>query len=162
MVEWKKIKLKEISKDGRSIWDGEVPQDKEEVLVTNGDIVDTDVWIDDNDYSGLEYYSDWNQANWDQLPLSPKSDTSSDASGWIKFQTRPTTQEEKDSGLDYPSIYVCDLPDVGDDILISDGYVVKKDLWADFEDGTVGLYYANVDYQELWWMPMPKAPKKEG
>lgn len=79
---------------------------------------------------------------------------------WIKLTTRPTTDEEKNEGIIADIIYTGATPDVNEFVLVSNGDWVDFDYWADFEDGTVGFEKYYAEEYDLWWMSLPKAPKR--
>ena len=75
---------------------------------------------------------------------------------WIRFITRPLTEEEKEEHPEWDYIIDCKLPDDGQDILVSNGRWVTVDTF--FSDD--GCYLdSNDDLEGLWWMPLPEPPK---
>lgn len=77
---------------------------------------------------------------------------------WIRFTTRPLTEEEKEEHPEWDCILDCKLPDDGQDILVSSGRWVTVDTF--FSDD--GCYLdSNGDLEGLWWMPLPEPPKEE-
>ena len=77
---------------------------------------------------------------------------------WIKFTTRPLDEEEKKENPEWCYILDCELPDDGQEILISNGRWVTVDTF--FSDD--GCYLdSNGDLEGLWWMPLPEPPKEE-
>ena len=76
---------------------------------------------------------------------------------WIKFITRPLTEEEKEEHPEWACILDCKLPDDGQDILVSNGRWVTVDTF--FSDD--GCYLdSNGDLEGLWWMRLPEPPKE--
>lgn len=77
---------------------------------------------------------------------------------WIPIKTRPLTEEEKEEYPDYSFMYDCQMPEDGQQILISTKYGVEFDTcFAD--DG----YYldSDRDWEDVYaWQPLPK-PYKE-
>lgn len=81
---------------------------------------------------------------------------------WIPIKTRPITEEEKEElGHEYAFMYDCQLPDDGQDVLITDCYGnVEVDTFCrDYE----GVYFeTNCDDGEvIAWMPKPQPYKVE-
>lgn len=85
--------------------------------------------------------------------------------GWIKFKTRPLTEEER---KDYPAwddVLDCKLPDDGKKILV---YVKRRgtefievDQFCDDSDGTyLSSGYALVE-EATHWMPLPEPPEED-
>ena len=84
---------------------------------------------------------------------------SAEAVGWIPFTRRPMTEEEQE---DYPNctfIFDCDLPDDGDEILVSSGRFVWMDTFCN-DDGCYLDGGDDID-EDMAWMPLPK-PYKGG
>ena len=79
---------------------------------------------------------------------------------WIPFTRRPMTEEEQE---DYPNctfIFDCDLPDDGDEILVSNGRFVWMDTFCTDIDGCYLDGGDDID-EDMAWMPLPK-PYKGG
>lgn len=78
---------------------------------------------------------------------------------WIPIKTRPLTEEEKEEYPDYSFMYDCQMPEDGQQILISTKYGVEFDTcFAD--DG----YYldSDRDWEDVYaWQPLPKPYKEE-
>ena len=78
-------------------------------------------------------------------------------SGWIKFETRALDEEEKERHPDWSFILCCEVPDDCQDILVSDGRHVWMDVFCN--EGEDGCYLeSNGNFDDLWWMPLPKPP----
>lgn len=81
---------------------------------------------------------------------------------WHPIKLRPMTEEEKEQYSDYgvDAIYACELPDNGDEVLITTkyGYVTQTTFYDD--DGCYFEQYEDTD-EVLAWMPKP-TPYKEG
>ena len=79
---------------------------------------------------------------------------------WIEVKIRPLTEEEKEiyeDGCEF--IYDCELPDDGDEVLISNRYgVAFTNFYTDY-----GCYFENYEDEGdvLAWMPIPKPFVKE-
>ena len=87
--------------------------------------------------------------------------------GWIEFQTREMDAEEKAYFLEnFPDMktfemYCCEMPEDGQDILVSDGL----DVWADvcyYDYDFIGLESTREIEPGMAWQPMPKPFRKEG
>ena len=79
---------------------------------------------------------------------------------WIPFTRRPMTEEEQE---DYPNctfIFDCDLPDDGDEILVSNGRFVWTDTFCNDIDGCYLDGGDDID-EDMAWMPLPE-PYKGG
>ena len=83
---------------------------------------------------------------------------------WIEVITRPLTEEEKEEYKDecewYEFIYDGELPQDGQEVLITTkyGYVEKTTFCTD-----MGSYFEQFEDEDdvLAWMPLPKPYKKE-
>ena len=81
--------------------------------------------------------------------------------GWIPFTRRPMTEEEQE---DYPNctfIFDCDLPDDGDEILVSNGRFVWTDTFCNDIDGCYLDGGDDID-EDMAWMPLPKPYREDG
>ena len=77
---------------------------------------------------------------------------------WRKFEFREPTEEEKADHPDWG--YVMEnVPDDGEEILVSNGIYVWKDEFCD--DGVECYLDSGRDMEDCWWMPMPQPPKGE-
>ena len=79
---------------------------------------------------------------------------------WIPFTRRPMTEEEQE---DYPNctfMFDCDLPEDGEEILISSGRFVSLDTFCVDADGCYLDGGDDID-EDMAWMPLPK-PYKGG
>lgn len=79
--------------------------------------------------------------------------------GWIPFNIRPLTDEEKQEYPDWTAIFECPLPDDGEEILLSNGKYVWTDTFID--DGECYLDGGDDIDDGMAWMPLPK-PYKGG
>ena len=82
-------------------------------------------------------------------------------SPWIPVKFRPLTEEEQIEYPDYCYMADCQMPDEGDEILVSTAHgTVEKDI-AEFDDG----FYLDSGYD--WqtdivaWRPLPERYKAE-
>lgn len=82
---------------------------------------------------------------------------------WIEIKTRPLTEEEKKEYEDecewYEFIYDCELPDHGQEVLISTRYGVA--ITTFYTD--MGCYFENYEDEDdvVAWMPLPYKYAKE-
>ncbi len=67
------------------------------------------------------------------------------------FEWIPFTFDDED-------ILNCELPDVDEEILVSDGDSVWEDAWCEANEGYE--LYSGIELEDLAWMPLPK-PYKE-
>lgn len=90
---------------------------------------------------------------------------------WIKFETRPMDEEEREYYSDHYGynltddeavIYCCQLPEHGQEVLVCGRYGrVWIDTFDDDPDYGIG-FEANGDMDGLIaWMPLPAPPKEE-
>ena len=105
---------------------------------------------------GLGYRSEWVELIKSMPPVSPARLT-----GWIPVKFRPLTEEEQIEYPDYCYMADCQMPDEGDEILVSTAHgTVEKDI-AEFDDG----FYLDSGYD--WqtdivaWRPLPERYKAE-
>lgn len=82
-----------------------------------------------------------------------------DQDEWIEVKTRPSTYDEKQRYQDIIWMYDCELPDDGQEVLISTKYgTIEKTIYTSehfvFED------YEGED-EVLAWMPLPALFKKK-
>lgn len=104
-------------------------------------------------YNTLVYYMVRRDANllpsdneiYDAQAVLSKLVENADLFEWIPF--------EMEDGFLY-----CQIPDVDEDILVSDGNSVWKDAWCEADEG-YGLE-SGTDLKNLAWMPLPE-PYKE-
>lgn len=57
--------------------------------------------------------------------------------------------------------HLCDgeTPELGEEILVSDGKNIWTDTWVEFD---IGIGFEQTDYDsDCWWMPFPALPGKE-
>lgn len=78
--------------------------------------------------------------------------------GWIKFKTRPLTEEEREGHPEWVYIMDCKLPDDGQEILVSNGRYVWMDTFCNDADGC--YLDGDSDLEGLWWMEKPEPPKE--
>lgn len=85
-------------------------------------------------------------------------------SGWIPMTTRPMTEEEREhyrewSDVDGDMIFDCELPEDGQEVLVSSGGYVCVDTFCTDD----GCYFEGVDIEDVdAWMPKPPSYKVEG
>lgn len=80
-MEWIKVKVRELTPEEQEeypgqglIWDMKTPEDGDEILVSDGKSVWTDIWVDYSDGSGFEQtYSDEYEHLWWMLYPKPPS-----------------------------------------------------------------------------------------
>ena len=78
--------------------------------------------------------------------------------GWIPMTTRPMTEEEREhyrewSDVDGAMIFDCELPEDGQEVLISYRGYVCVDIFCKDD----GCYFEGVDIDDVdAWMPLPK------
>ena len=89
-----------------------------------------------------------------QLPsVNPQPKT-----GWIPMTTRPMTEEEREHyrewfDVDEGMIFDCELPEDGQEVLVSYGGYVCVDTFCKDD----GCYFEGVDIDDVEaWMPLPK------
>lgn len=81
---------------------------------------------------------------------------------WIKVKTRELTQAERDNFPNANFMWDMEIPEDGDEVLVSDGKSVWTDIWGDYEPNLCG--FENIDFKDgenLWWMPFPEPPELE-
>lgn len=77
---------------------------------------------------------------------------------WIPMTTRPMTEEEREhyrewSDFDEAMIFDCELPEDGQEVLVSYGGYVCVDTFCKDD----GCYFEGVDIDDVdAWMPLPK------
>ena len=79
---------------------------------------------------------------------------------WIPFTRRPMTEEEQE---DYPNctfMFDCDLPEDGEEILISSGRFVSLDTFCVDVDGCYLDGGDDID-EDMAWQPLPKPYRAE-
>lgn len=78
--------------------------------------------------------------------------------GWIPMTIRPMTEEEREhyrewSDVDEGMIFDCELPEDGQEVLVSHGGYVCVDTFCTDD----GCYFEGVDIDDVdAWMPLPK------
>lgn len=78
-------------------------------------------------------------------------------SKWIPMTTRPMTEEEREhyrewSDVDEAMIFDCELPEDGQEVLVSYGGYVCVDTFCKDD----GCYFEGVDIDDVdAWMPLP-------
>lgn len=78
-----------------------------------------------------------------------------EVNGWIPFKIRPVTEDEKYYHPDLDGVFDCELPEDGQDILISNGETVWKDTFI--HDGMECYLDGGEDIEEgMAWMPLPQ------
>lgn len=106
-------------------------------------------WINGIDSGGLENIID----NAPTVEERPQGE-------WIPIKTRPLTEEEKEEYPDYSFMYDCQLPDDGEEVLVttSCGYVVLDTFYRDD-----GCYFENYcdEGDIIAWQSKPKPYKRE-
>lgn len=77
---------------------------------------------------------------------------------WIPIKTRPLTEEEKEEYPDYSFMYDCQLPDDGQEVLVTSscGYVRLDTFYRD--DGCYFEYYCD-EGDVVAWQPLPEPYK---
>lgn len=60
--------------------------------------------------------------------------------------------------FDEEGVLNCELPDVDEEILVSDGDSVWQDTWCEADEGYE--LFSGIEIEDLAWMPLPK-PYKE-
>lgn len=73
-------------------------------------------------------------------------------SKWNRLTTRRPTKEEAANG--YTFIWCGQTPEIGEEVLVTDGKSVWVETWMEFDTG-VGFEYTACN---CWWMPFPKLP----
>ena len=56
--------------------------------------------------------------------------------------------------FDEEGVLNCELPDVDEEILVSDGDSVWQDTWCEADEGYE--LYSGIEIEDLAWMPLPK------
>lgn len=79
---------------------------------------------------------------------------------WIKFKSRPLTEEEKEEHPEWVYIMDCKLPDDGQEIFVSNGRYVWTDTFYNDADGC--YLDGDSELEGKWWMPLPEPPKEDG
>ena len=83
--------------------------------------------------------------------------------GWIPMTTRPMTEEERKHYIEWSDvegaiIFDCELPEDGQEVLISSGGYVCVDTFCNDD----GCYFEGVDIDDVdAWMPKPKPFKPQ-
>lgn len=77
---------------------------------------------------------------------------------WILFKKREATKEEKEM-YEWDYVLDCEIPNDGQEILVSDGEVVWSDVFINFGD-CYGLE-SNTELTGLAWMPLPEPYKRK-
>jgi len=84
--------------------------------------------------------------------------------GWIPFKTRPLTEEEKEEYPDCDNILDCELPEDGQEILVTIKNRNHEPVQYDEFYTDDGCYLDSgyeIGTEATAWMPLPK-PYKEG
>lgn len=74
---------------------------------------------------------------------------------WNRLTTRKPTKEETANG--YTFIWCGQTPEIGEEVLVTDGESVWVETWMEFDTG-VGFEYTAYN---CWWMPFPKPPVRK-
>ncbi|TWT16439.1 hypothetical protein [Streptococcus sp. sy010] len=78
---------------------------------------------------------------------------------WIKIETRPLTDEEKEINPNLDFMYDCKMPKIGEIVLVTTSYGnVNIDALIDY--GYSGIGFSEYD-DVIAWMPLPKPFRKE-
>lgn len=77
---------------------------------------------------------------------------------WILFKKREATKEEKEM-YEWDYVLDCEIPNDGQEILVSDGEVVWSDVFINFGD-CYGLE-SNTELTGLAWMSLPEPYKRK-
>lgn len=82
-----------------------------------------------------------------------------DPMGWIPFTFRALDEHEKEIYPDWTFMFTCELPNSGDDILVSDG----KYTWCDtfWNEEFCSLESDREIHEGMAWMPFPEPHKQE-
>lgn len=85
------------------------------------------------------------------------------ANQWIPIKTRPMTPEELEEygeRFDTDEIYECELPDHGQEVLVTTKWGVNKTTF--YDDGLEGCYFDDYegDGEVIAWMPLPEEYKE--
>lgn len=78
---------------------------------------------------------------------------------WIKFTTRELIDEEREMFPNAQFMWDNPVPDIDEEVLVSDGTNIWLETWIDFDSDTCGL--EDNDAEGLYWMPLPKLPEVE-
>ncbi|HEM3484932.1 TPA: hypothetical protein U1B16_000889 [Streptococcus suis] len=76
---------------------------------------------------------------------------------WIKFTTRALEGEEIELYPHYDFMWDCQVPDIGEIVLVSDGKKIWTDEWDEVGEGQD---LSDGDAEGLYWMPLPEPPKE--
>lgn len=79
---------------------------------------------------------------------------------WIPFTRRPMTEEEQEDYPDCTFMFDCDLPEDGEEILISSGRFVSLDTFCVDADGCYLDGGDDID-EDMAWQPLPKPYRAE-
>ena len=71
---------------------------------------------------------------------------------WNRLTTRRPTKEE--AANSYTFIWCGQAPEIGEEVLVTNGESVWVETWTEFDTG-VGFEYTAYN---CWWMPFPKPP----
>ena len=77
-------------------------------------------------------------------------------SEWIPIKTRSLTEEEKEEYPDWSFVYDCQMPEDGQEVLVSTKWGVNIDIYCKCIDGCYFENYCDDD-DVLAWMPLPKS-----
>lgn len=78
---------------------------------------------------------------------------------WIPFTRREPTAEEKAHHPDWVFVWDCELPEDGQEILVSNGKHVWKDEWVEADYS--GLESGSDIDDDCAWMPMPEPYRRD-
>lgn len=74
---------------------------------------------------------------------------------WKKLLVREPDSEEKKQG--YTFMWEGEIPEIGEEVLVSDGKSIWTDTWVEFD---IGVGFEQTDYDsECWWMNFPLLPE---
>lgn len=82
------------------------------------------------------------------------------AEQWIPFTMREPTEEEREMFPDWDFVFDCQLPESGEDVLLTDGKYVWEDTFYN-DDGCYFEKADDIDFQGYAWMPMPDPYKED-
>ena len=75
---------------------------------------------------------------------------------WKKLEKRAAEPEEQAQG--YMFMWDSEVPELFEEVLVSDGKSVWTDTWVEFD---LGVGFEQTDYDsDIWWMPFPPLPVK--
>ena len=74
---------------------------------------------------------------------------------WITIKTRPLTEEEKEAFPDCSYMYDCQMPEDGQEVIVTTRWGVRFDIYCKDVDGSYFESYCD-DGEVLAWMPFPR------